>query len=70
MAQDMHSELFNLGSTPENVKKLTTYLDMYPNKHDTSLLKDGFTKGFSRHYTGSSYGTDIKNLQSAVLHTR
>lgn len=56
-----------LGKSPININALNSYLDLYPNKQDANLLKNGFTNGFRLGFTGDLICTEIRNLKSARL---
>lgn len=66
----MQSELFRLGPSPINVKKLAFYLEKYPNKDDALLLKEGFASGFRLNYKGKAFQSDVRNLKSAYMHPK
>jgi len=63
---DLGSSL-ELGKSPLHIETLISYLDLYPNKIDATLLKEGFTHGFRLGFTGSRVTAEASNLKSARL---
>ena len=59
-------DIWALGQTPINVKKLQLLLKDYPNKSDAVFLAEGFEFGFKLHYEGPCYSVESKNLKSVL----
>ena len=57
-------DISSLASSPINLLALQRELDMYDSP-DRDCILDGFTNGFSLHYTGPRVSVDCKNLKSA-----
>ena len=59
------SNLYSLGKSPIDVKRLSTYLVSYPNRKIADELANGFKFGFKIPYTGPRSYIFCKNLKSA-----
>ena len=59
-------DIWALGQTPINVKKLQQLLKDYPNKSDAVFLSEGFEFGFKLHYEGPRDSVESKNLKSVL----
>lgn len=62
--QGSNLDISSLAPTPINIKALSKYLKLYPNKEVANELLTGFSSGFRLGYTGPRVPTSCKNLIS------
>lgn len=60
-------DVTSIAPTPINTAVLCKYLDSYPSQ-DAGILRDGFSKGFSIHYSGPREARECGNLKSVADH--
>lgn len=56
-----------MGKSPINVENLCYFLEMYPNRQEALLLKDGFLNGFRLGFKGTGVETEARNLKFARM---
>jgi hypothetical protein len=66
ISEPCNLDILNLAKSPVNIDSLRLYSQHY-DKNEAKFLLEGFTKGFSIHYSGPRVHRDAKNLRSTAL---